>query len=713
MPDGRRDVYTPDGAGRYIHPYQVFNKLTKIAENHFELKFPDDTIYIYRIPPGTTSLQPFLVEIRDTHGQSLTFGYNADVQLTTITDALGRTTNLTYNAEGLVIQVADPFGRSATFEYDANNNLTKITDMGGYWTSFTYDEDVYLTSLENERGKWTFYIEPADAIPANSDNYPPPGDYMWQNYRITVTNPLGGKEEYFYYGGCDEFGCNDHSWYVSPKYYVTWRSWEINNYRSNPNKTHYFFTRPASQQGEIRKILYPEGGYVEYGYDGTGNRTSIKDSHGHTTQYTYNNIGRVTSITDAKGITTNMTYATTGVDLLQIQNGLGTVTMTYNDKHDVTSITDRLSNTTTSTYNSFGQITSQTDALGIVTNYTYNANQLLQQVIRDGKTLDSYTYDSVGRVKTRTDATGLTLAYDYNNLNHITKTTYPDGKYVSYAYAGCCPRLIDSMTDRSGRTTYYIYDSLERLTDTTNPENGVIHNEYDANGNMIKLVDSNSNVTSFEYDRDNRLTKKTYDDGKYIIFSYDSAGLLTRKTNARGINTDYSYDANHNLLATSHSDSTPSVTYHYDNYNRVTQRQDGIGTYQYTYDANSRLTSIDGPWANDTITYDYDNLGNRTGTEQQEGRNIAYIYDTLNRLIDITIGADTYSYSYSGANPLVKNLIRPNDSVTDYSYDSLNRLTQISNKNSSAEIINQYVYAYNQQDMRSSETIVARIWGQA
>lgn len=707
MPDGRRDTYSPDGSGGYSRPYQVFNTLTKIAGNNFELRYPDDTIYIYRIPPGTSSLQPFLVEIREPHGQKITFGYDNDVRLTTITDSMGRVTNLTYNVNDLVAQVEDPFGRTATFEYDANNNLTKITDMGGYWTSFTYNADVYLTSLENERGKWSFYTEPADGIPANSDNYPPPGDGMWQNYRITVTNPIGGKAEYFYYGGCDGFGCRDHSWYVSPKHYVQWRSQEINNYRSNPNKTDYFLTRPSNeQQGEIRKIVYPEGGYIEYGYDAsTGNRTSIKDSHGHTTQYTYNNIGRVTSITDAKGITTNMTYDTNGVDLLQVQNGLGTITMTYNGTHDVTSTTDRLNHTTTFAYNSFGQKTAETDALGILTNYAYNAQLQLQQVTRDGKTLHTYTYDPVGRVRTHTDSTGLTLSYDYNNLNHVTKITYPDNKFEEYTYSGCCPKLKESETDRSGRKTLFAYDVLERLTDNINPVRGVTRYEYDANGNMISFIDSNGNQTSFEYNKDDRFIRKTYADGKYLSFVYDTAGFLTKRKNARGTDTVYTYDANHNIVSITYSDGTPGLTYTYDDYNRITQRQDGIGTYQYTYDAGSQLKSIDGPWLNDTITYNYDELGRRTSLSPQVGQAIVYSYDNLNRLSSIQVGNSSYTYTYTNASPLAQKLNRPNSSFTDYSYDPINRLLGISNTKSNNEIINRYVYSYNNQDMRSTEAI--------
>lgn len=708
MPDGRRDVYTPNGNGGYDHPYQVFNELTKIAENHFELRLPDDTVYVHNIPAGTGSLQPFLVEIRDAYGQSLTFGYNTNVQFTTITDALGRTTNLTYNPDGLVTQIADPFGRSANFEYDVNHNLTKITDMGGYWSSLSYDGDVYLTSIENEKGRWEFYIEPADGISAGQ--YPPPGYSMWENYRITITDPIGGKEEYFY------DGASTYTWYISPINYIPWESYSINNYESDTPKTKYYFSQTSTGRGNIREIRYPEGGYVLYNYDSNGNRTGIEDSHSHKTRYTYNDLGRITSITDANGITTNMTYDTNDVDLLEIQDGLGTITMTYNGMHDVALITDRLGNKTEFTYNSFGQIESRTDAkdilgLEVVTAYTYYdsshaSKYLFKEIIKDSKTLESFTYDTTGRVKDHTDTTGLTLTYDYNNLDNITKITYPDTKFISYTYSSCCPYLLDSETDRSGRITNYTYDNLKRLIETVNPEGGVTRNEYDPNGNLVKLIDPNSNVTAFVYDLDNRLIKKTYADGKYISFIHDTARLISTRINARGITTSYTYDKNHNLRRISYSDNTPGVTYQYDDYNRVMKRQDGTGIYQFSYDANSQLLSVDGPWVDDTLTYQYDELGRRKSLVPQLGQAVSFIYDNLNRLTDIQTGTNTYSYAYTDANPLIQNLTRPNTSVTSYQYDNLNRLTEISNKDSASAIINQYVYAYDPlKDVRSSETI--------
>jgi RHS repeat-associated protein len=710
MPDGRRDVYSPDGQGGYTRPFGVFNTLRKIADNHYELEFPDGTVYVYNIPEGTNSLQPLLVEIRDAYGQKLTFGYNTDVQLTTITDALGRVTSITYNTDSLITQVTDPFGRTALFEYDANRNLIKITDMGGYWTELSYDQDVYITRIEDASGRWDIYTEPSDGDPAGADLYPPPGGPLWESYRITITNPLGKKEEYFYYGGCDEYTCDGYTWYVSPRDYIPYIDENTNNFNSNVPKTRYFLTQ-VSGKGKIYQVLYPEGGSIYYDYDLNGNITSISDDHPYTIQYTYNDMGRITSITDAKNITTTINYYPNNVDILSIVNELGTISLTYNDAHDITSITDRLSNTTTYTYNTYGQLTSIVEAQGSPlerkTEFLYDSTTYeLTELKRAGNTILTFTHDQIGRIKTITDARGVTLTYDYDNLDRVTKITYPDQKSITISYASCCPNLIESITDRSGRTTSYEYDALGRLIKATDPAGRITRYNYDANGNLIELIDPNNNVTTFEYDKSNRLIKKTYPDGKFITYEYDYADLLTRVMTSRNIEKLYSYDENHNLIDITYSDITSPVSFTYDNYNRLIEIADWTNIYQYTYDANNRLTQIDGPWANDTITFEYNELGQLTAIISEGGQRINYNYDALGRLKTIQVGTDTFTYTYTGANPLIQSLTRPNGSVTEYIYnDPLKRLTEINNKDSSQQIINKHAFTYNNLDLIGTETI--------
>jgi YD repeat-containing protein len=219
------DVYTPNGAGGFNSPYRIYNTLTLLSANHYELSFPDGSVYVYSIPGGTTSQQPFLTAIRDAYGNTLSLAYNSNIQLTIITTASGDVFTLGYNSSGLVTNVADAFGRNATFQYDTNKNLIQITDMGGYWSSFTYDTNVFLTGITDARGTWNVKTQPADGIPNGSNPYPQPGTAMWQNYRVTITNPLGQSEEYQYNG------YSHYSWYVSPHDYVPYSSPSLNNFQ--------------------------------------------------------------------------------------------------------------------------------------------------------------------------------------------------------------------------------------------------------------------------------------------------------------------------------------------------------------------------------------------------------------------------------------------------------------------------------------------------
>jgi len=700
MPDGRMDVYTPNGAGGFNSPYRDYNTLTLISANHYELNFPDGTVYVYSIPAGTTSQQPFLTAVRDAYGNALSMAYNGNVQLSTITDAQGNVFSLSYNSSGLVTNVADRFGRNASFQYDGNKNLIQITDMGGYWSSFTYDTNVFMTSIADARGTWNIRTEPADGIANGSNPYPPPGSTMWQNYRVTVTNPQGQAEEYQY------DGYYHYSWFVSPRDYIPYTSASLNNFRSAPKTLYTFITAGSGNQGEISKITYPAGDYIQYGYNtATGDRTSVSDSHGYTWHYTYNSMGLPTTVTDAKGNPTSFNYAANGFDLLSISNGLGVISTAYNSQHSLISLSDQLTNITSFAYNTNGQMIYQVDALGVTNQYNYDANNRLASLSRSGQTLLNLTRDSVGRVQTSTDATGLVVSNNYNNLNQTVRVSYPDGKFESYVYSTCCPHIIDSITDRSGHTVNFNYDTLKRLIQAINPEGGVVQIGYDANGNSTNLVDPNGNVTSFTYDLDNRLVRKTYADGKGFSLSYDQGGFLYTRTNGRGTVTYYTFDANQNLLTTSYSDGTPGVTNSYDMFNRLFTSMDALGTNTYSFDADSRLTNFVGAWANDSINYAYDALNRLTNMLAIGSQPVTYSYDNLNHLTRVDVGSAIYGYTFSGANPLVQTLGRPNGSYTTYQYDGLNRLLNLVNNNSSGQAINAFSYTYNSQDLRGSETI--------
>ena len=669
MPDGKRDFYNPDNAGGYTRPYKVFNTLTKISATNFTLAFPNGRTYVFDKPQPSLAYS-VLTEIRDAYGQKLSFTYNTSGQLTTITDATGKKTTLTYNGNGLVTQVADPFGRVARFEYDLNKNLTKITDMGGYWSSFTYDTNVYLTSLSNGLDTWGFVFEPSLGVT---------GD----DYRITVTNPVAGKDVFEYISGWFDL-VPGAAFHTTPA----------------GNKTTYTYS-VIGARAEISGVSSATGdNSTGYHYNSNGIITSINDSAGHTISFSNNTMGRPIQKTDAKGAVSTLMYYANNVDLASITDGLGTITQTYNATHDITSITDRMGKTRSMAYNSYGQLTATTDPLGVVTSYNYDSTHFLAEISRGGLSLMKFTYDAPGRTKTVTDADGLTKTIDYNNLDDVVKETQPDGKFVQRSYSATIPHLLTSSTDRNGRTDRYTYTPLRRLSRVDFHDRDYVVYEYDANGNMTRLVDPMGNSTAYAYDADDRLIKETYPDGRAVTYSYTD-GLLNNNEYVK-----YTYDANHNLTGDGRR------TYTYDAYNRLTAMTSNNSinfsgpdySIGYTHGADSRISSIDGPWDNDTISVQHDDKGRMTGLSVQGGQTVSYGYDSHDRITTIQTETGAYSYSYSGASRVPHKLSRPNGSYTDYQYDNLMRLQSLANMTSSDTVISRYDYTYDGQDQRASET---------
>ena len=716
MPDGRQDNYIPDGRGGYTTEVGIFNKLKKRGATTYELTFPAGDKFIYAIPAGTTSLQPFLVEIQDRWGFSLRFGYNAQVRLTTITDAQNKITRLTYDAGGHITRAEDPFGRFATFSYDANGNMVEAVDMGGNAFQYTYDADVRVTQLNTPQGPWQFYHEWADANSAASDIYPAPGAPMWENVRLTVTDPLNQKEEYMYYGGLGQTpqtpGLDGlRSWHVDKNHYVEYQTWNVNNGSHLVPKKLWVANARIDGKGKVGAFFNPSlDGQTfsgeSYGYDSaTGQRSSIVNTRGNSTTFTYNAKGQITSSTDPKNRTTKLKYAPNGLDVTSVENALGrkVVSSTYNTRHQPVNVTDGLGNTTSLSYTRWGAPASITDASGTTT-YNYDpTSKRLTSITRPTATgtatLAGYTYDNVGRVRTRTDARGLTLTYDYNNLNKVTRVTYPDTTHIDYEY-DCACGLVSSVKDRAGRTTHYDYDPLKRLIRVRDAANDTTEMNYDKVGNLTQLTDTNGNRTKFEYDSNNRLIKKIYVDGSYERYTYDGNNNLVSYRNARGQLTNFSYDDNDNRTRIGYS-SGPAVTIAYDALNRPVRMVDATGTTTFSYDLLGRLTSEDGPWLNDKVSYRYDAVGRRQQILLNNANAANYSYDTLSRLSTISSPAGTFTYNYDGVSSLVSALALPNGSSTNYTYDTLGRLSQIQNRKQNLSNISRYTYGYDTRDIRT------------
>lgn len=698
MPGGRGDTYQPDGAGGYTPPAGVFSKLTKLANYAFDLQLIDGTIYHYGVPPQMTGSSSLLLSIEDRNHNLVTINHDSAGAITGIKDSQNRTWTLSYNAQGLVREVDDPFGRNATFSYDASNNLLGQTDMGGLSYSYTYDTNVYLTSITKPSGTTLFYIEPSDGIANGANPYPAPGGVMAEDYRITITDALGFKEEYYYmYWN----GASTNGWYRDKNQYL-----QGGSSQANGPKTQYYYTL-LSGKGVVSSIAYADGKTITYSnFNAARQPQTITDENGHATQLTYNSMGRVLTRADARNTApanqyvTSFTYAPNNIDLVKVTDSFHdsthpAVQLGYDANRNPTSIVNGLGRTTTILPNQFGQWSTVTDATGQVRAFNYNNLHQLTSITQNGNTLLTIAPDAVGRIGSATNVNNYTLNYTYDGLNRPLRVIYPDGSYTENDW-GCCH--LDRQRDRSGNFMGFFYNEVNRLAFTVDAKDRLTLYDYDPVGNLTKLVDPNYNATQWQYDNRNRVAKKIYADGSSYLYDYDGAGNLLHQTDAKGVVTTYAYDVVNNLTQIS-APGLATIAFAYDSLNRRIQMTDGVGTTTFGYDLANGLTTIDGPWANDTITLSYDALGRATGRSTNSTGNATLVYDDYGRPQTATNPLGTFTYNYpSAVSTLLASITATSGPNSNFSYlDATHdqRLSEIWHQDQASQTISKFDYEYD------------------
>ncbi|HJQ24579.1 MAG TPA: RHS repeat-associated core domain-containing protein, partial [Blastocatellia bacterium] len=158
----------------------------------------------------------------------------------------------------------------------------------------------------------------------------------------------------------------------------------------------------------------------------------------------------------------------------------------------------------------------------------------------------------------------------------------------------------------------------------------------------------------------------------------------------------YGYDVMNRLLSKTPDASLqePAVTFTYTATGRRQTMTDASGTTSYSYDVRDRLLSKATPEG--TLSYSYDDAGNllTLQSNHSDGVNSGYSYDELNRLSTVTdnvpaagtrpaTGVTSYSYDAAGN---LSGYVYPNAVQTAYTYNSLNRLTDMSITKSAATL---------------------------
>ncbi|MBZ5689021.1 MAG: IPT/TIG domain-containing protein [Acidobacteriia bacterium] len=459
-------------------------------------------------------------------------------------------------------------------------------------------------------------------------------------------------------------------------------------------------------------------GNATMSYDGSGNMATREDANYHATTYTWDNNSNMLSKSgqsDAGTVTFSYTYNNFG-EVLTMTDPLNNVTTNTYDPHGnlLTVTTPSPDGGTTPgaltqfTYDTKGELIQITDPLNHVTKLTYNPQGLIASIIDAQNHTTTYGYDLRGNRTSVIDpvnGSAHPTLFSYDPMNHLTGIVYPDGSSVSFGHDVRGRRT--SATDQNNRTATYTYDDADRLVAVTDPANNTTQYGYDTESHLKSITDANQHTTYFDYDTQGRMTKTTFPSTLFETFGYDGGGNLTSKTDRKNQTIQYVYDAMNRLTSKTYPDST-AVDYVYDLAGKIQQVSDPSGTYSYSYDNMGRMIGTTTtysflPGHNFQNTYTYDAASNRTSITAPDNSITTYGYDTLNRLNGMANSwAGSFGFSYDALSRRTQ-LTRPNGISTNYTYDAVSHLLSVLHQQASTTL-DGASYTYDAAGNRQTKT---------
>src|SRR5438445_13030969 len=241
---------------------------------------------------------------------------------------------------------------------------------------------------------------------------------------------------------------------------------------------------------------------------------------------------------------------------------------------------------------------------------------------------------------------------------------------------------------------------------------------YDPYGDMTAIQDAKTRSTQFTFDQFGHQLTRTLPMGQVESTTYDAYGREATHTDFKGQQEVFHYDSlgrNDTKTFYPAGSQTPgeTVVYHFDTLGREEQVTDTINATQritqYGFDAESRINSITTPEG--TVNYVFDpatGFHTRTYTTNSD---ITYAPDALQRLKTVTVAKQNgttlgtplvtnYFYTPIGN---IDHVTYPNGTETDDGYDTLGRLTSVTNKRGST-LLSSYVYTLEADGLRTRVT---------
>lgn len=272
----------------------------------------------------------------------------------------------------------------------------------------------------------------------------------------------------------------------------------------------------------------------------------------------------------------------------------------------------------------------------------------------------------------------LTLVKNADGTYTITQT---DGVKFNFNPNG----RISSIVDTNSNSTHFAYTS-GKLSSITDASGRVTNIAYDANGYVSTITYAGNRTITYAYDTNGNLIKSTNAAGKFVTFGYDANHNLTSVTDERNTTTTLTYDTAADRVSSisrpitiNGTVQTSTTTYTYDTMNSITTMVDGEGRRtDYTYNPNGNVVQ--------TTENPLDTANRAITTFSYNNNNLTEVKDPNSNRSGST---STYVYTYD-PNGNITSVKLPENQTANYTYDNQNNVTQEQDFND-----NTTTFAYN------------------
>ncbi len=247
---------------------------------------------------------------------------------------------------------------------------------------------------------------------------------------------------------------------------------------------------------------------------------------------------------------------------------------------------------------------------------------------------------------------------EYDILDRTTQNILPDNTITSYGYN------IDSSTQSIVTTITDANDNISKTYTngsgkTVKTEQFVTQNspiptafEYDAIGQLVKVTDAEGNITTSTYDMGGRVTQVIHPASGTTSYTYDNLGNITSKrtsnmTDGDSINYIYHFTRLSSVEYPNNPDNNILLQYGSSNENnskgRVLIKTDGSGATEYRYDKlgnivyERRSVVVPNNGIYTFVTqYSYDSFNRLRNITYPDGEIVTYNYDAGGNVCSVT-----------------------------------------------------------------------------